>query len=162
VLPSEHPAVAAALSEGRSRRWLGLDELIEALPDEFVQPGPISYVLSLLDADEVELVRGLLPERHLHAEGLPGPDHVAVLEVPHAGEDQRPGSVVGVHQPPARLHQRLEHHHPRQDGKTGEMVGQVLLRHRHVLDRHDAVGGLFHHLVDQFELHGGTCRRGKV
>ncbi len=67
-----HPAVAALLELGKSRRWLSYEELNNTLPDEMVDPMCIDEVLVLIDGAGIELVDELEYRARTYREGGAG------------------------------------------------------------------------------------------
>ena len=83
-------------------------------------------------------------------------DEIAVLDVlGRAEDDDRVGEVLSEPDRPRRgLGHRLEHQHPRHDGKAREMIREILLRERQRFDRRDALAGVDGgHSVEQGETH---------
>ena len=83
-------------------------------------------------------------------------DEIAVLDVlGRAEDDDRVGEVLAEPDRPRRgLGHRLEHQHPRHDGKAREMIREILLRERQRFDRRDALAGVDGgHSVEQGETH---------
>lgn len=91
----------------------------------------------------------------LDTEGGARGNEPAVLETADRAQDEgRVGRAGGVEERPARLHHGFEHHDTRQHGVPGEVVLEVLLRGRDVLDGHDAVFGAFKDRIEEGEVHG--------
>jgi len=70
---------------------------------------------------------------------------------------KRDGKVLHlVDEPAGGLDHRFEHQHARQDGKIGEMFGQVLFGEGDAFLSHDPAAGVqLDDAVNQVELHGG-------
>ncbi|RMD66043.1 MAG: sigma-70 family RNA polymerase sigma factor [Planctomycetota bacterium] len=51
-----HPAVTELIEIGRSRGWLGYEELNHVLPDEMIDPARVDEFLHLMDSLDVELL----------------------------------------------------------------------------------------------------------
>jgi hypothetical protein len=80
----------------------------------------------------------------------------AIFESADASEDQGKGCgpVSAMVEGARGLHHGFEHHDTGQDGKAGEVVEQVFLGIRDVLDGDEVIWGDFEHAIDQGEMHG--------
>ena len=92
-------------------------------------------------------------EHHGHAERFARADHRPELEGPHLAEHHST-AAARTDQPPRRLHHRFDHHHAWEDGERREVIGQVLLGERHLLDHHNPVLQVLKYAVNQVKLHG--------
>ena len=102
MIADMHPALAALIEDGLSRKWLGYEELNNALPDAFVDPDRIDDVLIVIDrlgiemVDERELKARRWRESRKHANGNAIGSKVHKLSVEHAAATLQAKAAAGA------------------------------------------------------------------